>query len=208
MAYLYKVGINEAIRVQCKADDLQLKKNDWCIIRDSRYEDYGRVTAVGLAPDGMDLSKLAEVKRQATLVDQGKANENNVRSKSLRRKAEERIAEHDLPMRVVSSHLSFDRNLAIFVFTAPTSPDRPARPGRHRRRPRLLRPRALLLQLPHQFRQHQRQDGQGTGHFADALEHHRCLRPTQVLPGLRVRGLQVADEQAPESRQPLLLRRL
>lgn len=119
MSLIYKVMINDAIRLDCKGSDLRLKKNDWCIVRTDRYQDYGRVTSIGEMVPSIDAKKLPVVKRQATLVDQGKANENNVRCKSLQRTAEEKIGELDLPMRIISTHLTFDRSLAIFVFTAP-----------------------------------------------------------------------------------------
>lgn len=120
MKLLYRVKINDAITVDAVGDDtVKLKKNGWCIIRCPRYEDYGRVMNIGPWPEGMADTETATIKRQATLVDQGKANENNVRSKSHTRKCQEQIEAHELPMSLVSTHVTFDRSLVIFVFTAP-----------------------------------------------------------------------------------------
>ncbi len=120
METLFKVIVNDAIRLDCVADEgLSLKSNDWCIIRNQRYDDYGRVVYAGPMPESMDSRDLPRVLRQATLVDQGKAHENRVRGKSLHRVAQEKVTKHDLPMNLVDTHLSFDRNLVLFMFLAP-----------------------------------------------------------------------------------------
>ncbi len=120
MDVLYKVTVSEALRLDCVGDEsLSLKKNDWCIIHTQRYEDYGRVTHSGRMPQNADPKTYPKVLRQATLVDQGKAHENEVRSKSLNRIAQEQIAKHKLPMDLVNTHLSFDRKLVVFMFLAP-----------------------------------------------------------------------------------------
>lgn len=117
---LFKVQVNEAIKLDCiGSTSLHVSLNDWCIIKTSKIKDYGRVTYIGRVPEGLDTRELATVERQATLMDQGKANENNVRGKSLHRTCQEKIQKHDLPMTLRSTHLSFDRKLVIFVFTAP-----------------------------------------------------------------------------------------
>ena len=124
MDALYTITINEAIKLKCRsADNLGLKKNDWCVIRCGRYEDYGRVTQTSDVPNNTNIKELATIKRRATLVDQGKAHENDVRSKSFQRTANEAIAQHKLSMRLVATHYTFDRSLVIFVFTAPTRVD-------------------------------------------------------------------------------------
>ncbi len=120
MKMLYKVLVNDAIRLDCVAEDsLTLKPNDWCIIRNQRYDDYGRVTYAGEMPENTNCRDFPQVLRQATLVDQGKAHENRVRSKSLHRIAVEKIGKHELPMNLVDTHLTFDRKLVIFMFLAP-----------------------------------------------------------------------------------------
>ncbi len=120
MQLLFKVRAADAIPIECVGDDAAgLKKNDWCIVAYPRYEDCGRVVSMGPVPAAIPAETLPAVRRQATLVDQAKAHENNVRSKSFHRIAQEKVKEHKLPMRLVSTHIVFDRSLAIFVFTAP-----------------------------------------------------------------------------------------
>ena len=120
MQVLYKITINEVIKLDCKGPEhLGLKKNDWCKIKYQFHEDYGRVTLITDFPENMDQLNMPVVTRRATLVDQGKAHENDVRSKSFHRKATEKIAEKKLPMRLVATHFAFDRSLITFVFTAP-----------------------------------------------------------------------------------------
>lgn len=120
MAKIYNLVVNEAIKLTCVGKKgLNLKKNDWCIIRCHRYEDYGRIVNDEPLEETGDTSNLPRVKRHANLVDQGKAHENAVRSKSFQRIAAERIAAHGLPMDLVSTHYTFDRSLVIFLFTAP-----------------------------------------------------------------------------------------
>jgi cell fate regulator YaaT (PSP1 superfamily) len=116
-----KVAITDAIQLDCIGPaSLGLKKNDWCIVKCERHDDYGRVTHVGGTPPiGYDLRNAPKLSRRATLVDQGKAHENQVRSKGFHRTAVEKIAAHDLPMRLVGTHYAFDRKLVIFLFTAP-----------------------------------------------------------------------------------------
>ncbi len=119
MSALYRVLVGEAIRLACKGEQSNLKKNDFCIIKTRRYEDYGRVIAIGPLPPEIDTSEMPDVVRQATLVDQGKAHENQVRGKSLCRAAEKLVAKHKLPMNLRDAHLTFDRTQVIFIYTAP-----------------------------------------------------------------------------------------
>ncbi len=124
MQVLYKISVDEAIKLDCRGpESLGLKKNDWCIIRCDKYEDYGRVTYIGDLPKERDGQRLPVVKKRATLVDQGKAHENSVRSKSFHRRTLERITSFKLPMKLFSTHYSFDRSLIIFSFTAPARVD-------------------------------------------------------------------------------------
>lgn len=120
MDLLYKININDAITFNCIGrEELNLKPNDWCIIKCPRYEDYGQIATISRISDSIDKDSMPQIKRHANLVDQGKAHENNVRSKSFQRIAEEKIRAHDLPMNLISTHFTFDRNLIIFLFTAP-----------------------------------------------------------------------------------------
>ena len=119
-----KITINEVIKLDCRGESsLGLKKNDWCIVKRDSCLDYGRVVYIGEMPKGTVQSDLKVIKRRATLVDQGKAHENTVRSKSFHRTALEKMKEYKLPMRLVATHFVFDRSLVSFVFTSPSRVD-------------------------------------------------------------------------------------
>lgn len=121
---LHKITISDAIKVDCIGpESLHLKPNDWCILKEDYFQDFGRVTWVGPIPEGQNTNELGEIKRRATLVDQGKANENNVRSKSLHRTVQQRISHHKLDMVLRSTHLTYDRRRVICIFTAPQRVD-------------------------------------------------------------------------------------
>lgn len=120
MTQLVKVVTSGMIRVDCVADgNLSLKLNEWCIFRTPRYEDYGRITYMGQFDGEPDPEEVPQIKRHASLVDQGKVNENAARAKSLHRKTDQLIKKHKLPMSLVHTHLTYDRRLAIFMFLAP-----------------------------------------------------------------------------------------
>jgi hypothetical protein len=61
-----------------------LKPDDWCVIRKDFYLDYGQMTKVASAPSSKELEKgdIPKIQRKATVVDQGKAHENEMRCKS------------------------------------------------------------------------------------------------------------------------------
>jgi cell fate regulator YaaT (PSP1 superfamily) len=116
----YRITVSDAIKLDCiGGKNSGLKKNDWCIIKCNKYEDYGRVAHIGEIPRDVDSRSLPVVKRRATLVDQSKAHENSVRSNSFKRTALEKIKAHKMPMKLIETHYVFDRSLVIFTFTAP-----------------------------------------------------------------------------------------
>lgn len=115
-----KVTVNDAIRYDCVVDDtLPVQRNDWCILRGETAEDCGRITHLAELADDADTTGWAQVTRPATLLDQSRANEQRSRSQTMQRTATELIANRRLPMRVIATHLTFDRNLVILIFTAP-----------------------------------------------------------------------------------------
>ncbi len=114
-----KITINETIKVNCKGEkSLGLKKNDYCIVNRGSCIDYGRVTYIGSIPSEVSLKDLKSIKRRATLVDQGKAHENSVRSKSFHRTGQEKIKSYNFPMQLIATHYSFDQSLVSFIFTS------------------------------------------------------------------------------------------
>ncbi len=100
---------------------LNLKPKDWCIIRKDKIFDYGRINSIvenhgaGIAA----VSDMPVIERKATVLDQSKANENLMRSKSAMRTAAQYITNLKLNMKLLNCHYSFDMKLVSFQFTAP-----------------------------------------------------------------------------------------
>ncbi|MCF7854129.1 MAG: stage 0 sporulation protein [Candidatus Pacebacteria bacterium] len=138
MTRTYTVAVSEGIKYECLANEgLHVKCGDDVIIRFDKYEDSGRVeacTGEGCCGDGeegtSDASsdkewgrkfrggKEPEIVRVMTLVDKGKAHENEARAKSMFRTGQRKITEHNLNMKLINCHYTFDKSLAIFLFVA------------------------------------------------------------------------------------------
>jgi hypothetical protein len=134
--YLYRVAVAPGLEYECVGDAaLELRRDDRVIVRCDRYQDYARI-AVCLADQPVDPAELEreraeqvrgrhvegqhlpEVMRRATAEDAARAAENDERARSLHAKARERVAVHRLEMKLIHTHCSFDRRLAVFQFSA------------------------------------------------------------------------------------------
>jgi cell fate regulator YaaT (PSP1 superfamily) len=154
MKYLYHVRVAPGLEYDCIGDEsLHLNEGDSVIVKCERYQDFATIlkcrnekpvdeeqlqrrhsqSSKGRHVEGQ---RVPEILRRATLVDRGKAHENEVRSKSMHRDAIDRIAAHGLGMKLINTHCSFDRRLVVFQFSADGRVDF----------------RELLRDLSHQFR--------------------------------------------------------
>ncbi|MBT3377768.1 MAG: hypothetical protein HN742_06460 [Lentisphaerae bacterium] len=136
MKCLYHVSVGPGLDYDCLADEaLHLKKGDEVIVRCDRYQDIGTVSrcndsgpvdekqaqekytqsSKGRRIEGQ---RIPRILRRATLVDKSKAHENEVRARSMQRSAADQIARQNLPMKLVSTHYSFDKRLVVFQFSA------------------------------------------------------------------------------------------
>ena len=135
MEFLYDIQLDNGAKYKARGDDsLTLKSGDWCVIRKDFFLDYGQVVSScrcpynpaeepkeNLHPTGTPSGKRAEIpriQRKATVVDQGKANENLMRSKSAMRTAAQYIEKLGLPMKLINAHYSFDNKLLAIQFSA------------------------------------------------------------------------------------------
>ena len=121
MSLLYDVKVDSgAVYVAEAPKELNLKINDWCVIRKDRVLDYGKlIRLVDKKTAKIDTKNpIPVVERKATVVDQSKANENHMRAKSAFRTALSHIEKLKLPMKLLNSHYSFDCKLVTFQFTA------------------------------------------------------------------------------------------
>lgn len=98
---------------------LDIKLNDNVIVETARGVEYG--TAV-LGPrevqDNEVVTPLKEVLRLATEADKAKVEDNQRRRQEAFGICEEKIAAHELPMKLVDVEYTFDVNKIIFYFTA------------------------------------------------------------------------------------------
>ncbi len=107
------------------AAELAINVGDACVIELDKILEFGHVTSLtkidGEAekvPQGAAL-----MLRRATLQDQSRANENILFSKTARHLCQEKIQHHQLNMRLLRVHYTFDRSRLQIVFTAESRVD-------------------------------------------------------------------------------------
>ena len=131
MELFYEILLDNGAKYRARGDDSQnLKLGDYCVIRKDFYQDYGqicKVYGVGGAPipppapeKGPDwkTGEIPGIIRKATVVDMGKANENQMRSKGTLRTTQLHIDRLNLPMKLINAHHSFDGKLIQIQFSA------------------------------------------------------------------------------------------
>ena len=119
--------------VAAAEDSLNLNPGDYCVIKKDFYTDYGQVVKQVEKPDPQNqqsnensmgetyVSKSQEtphVQRKATVVDQGKTNENSMRAKSALRTTQQFVERLNLPMKLINCHYAFDGKLITIQFSA------------------------------------------------------------------------------------------
>ncbi len=136
MRYLYRVAVASGLDYECMGDAaLGLHRDDRVIVRCDRYQDYARVVGC-LTAQPVDVSELErsraeqtrgrqvegqhvpEIMRRATAEDAAHAEENRERARTMHSRARECITFHRLDMKLIETHCSFDRRLAVFQFSA------------------------------------------------------------------------------------------
>lgn len=131
MEIFYEILLDNGSKYRARGDDsLNLKEGDCCVIRKDFYQDYGQVckvyggdsASIPPAPQekGPDwkTGEIPSIIRKATVVDMGKANENQMRSKGTLRTTQMHIERLNLPMKLINSHHSFDGKLIVIQFSA------------------------------------------------------------------------------------------
>ncbi|MBQ1249969.1 MAG: stage 0 sporulation family protein [Selenomonadales bacterium] len=99
--------------------EIELAKEDHVIVETARGLEHGHVV-IGpreVAEDKI-ISPLKNVVRKATPADMKKVADNKRREKDAFRICEQKIAAHELPMKLVNVEYTFDVNKIIFYFTA------------------------------------------------------------------------------------------
>jgi cell fate regulator YaaT (PSP1 superfamily) len=120
MEILFNIRIDNGARYIARANDtLNLKSNDWCVIRKDFFQDYGQIIReIGPMSEDRQKNDYPKIERKATVRDQGKANENKMRAKSALRTAGGKVTQLKLPMKLLNAHYTFDGKLVTIQFTA------------------------------------------------------------------------------------------
>lgn len=120
MEHIFEIELDSGAKYKARGEDsLTLKEGDWCVVRKDFYLDFGKVAKVFEEPPKDDeKGDMPKVQRKATVVDQGKAHENQVRGKSALRTAGLFIERLNLPMKLINAHYSFDGKLITIQFSA------------------------------------------------------------------------------------------
>ena len=99
--------------------DFQVKVGDHVIVETARGIEYGSVVqGIREVADDKVIMPLKSVIRIATEEDDKKAIENNEKEKKAFKICKEKIAKHDLEMKLIETEYTFDNNKVLFYFTA------------------------------------------------------------------------------------------
>lgn len=99
--------------------DFQLKLNDQVIVDTARGLEIGTVAMVPREVDDEEITQpLKDIKRVATEEDKEKAIVNRQKEKDALRICREKVAKHNLEMKLVSAEYTFDNSKLLFYFTA------------------------------------------------------------------------------------------
>ncbi len=117
---IYNVLLDSGAKYSALSDDsLQLKEEDWCVIRKDKVLDYGQVLQIsGILQDENKKFDFPMIEHKATVRDKSKANENQMRAKSAMRTAAQYADNLTLDMKFLNAHYSFDCKLVTFQFTS------------------------------------------------------------------------------------------
>lgn len=100
-------------------DGIELKQGEPVVVETTRGIEYGQVVVSPReVPDDEVVSPLKQVMRRATPEDELQVQANRDKEKKAFQVAVEKIAVHELPMKLISVEQTFDGNKIIFYFTA------------------------------------------------------------------------------------------
>ncbi|MBI5873041.1 MAG: stage 0 sporulation family protein [Candidatus Omnitrophica bacterium] len=118
METLVQVRLREMGSVLCfRAEGLNLKAGDICIIEAERGIDYGQVQGEPVLADKPDDS-VKKVLRVANDVDKRQIEDNKKKAHETSVTCSQKVHEHKLDMKLVGAEYSFDRSKILFYFTA------------------------------------------------------------------------------------------
>ena len=139
MDIVYGILLDNGSGYNARCDSsLGLHVGDYCVIRKDFYLDYGQIvkqfdapppesTAAAPVEDDRESggtvfsakkNEIYAIQRKATVVDQGKAHENQMRAKSALRITGQYVDRLGLPMKLINAHYSYDGKLITVQFSA------------------------------------------------------------------------------------------
>ena len=139
MDIVYGIMLDNGSGYNARCDSsLGLHVGDFCVIRKDFYLDYGQIVKQFDAPPpestpaapveeeresggtvfSAKKNEIYAIQRKATVVDQGKAHENQMRAKSALRITGQYVDRLGLPMKLINAHYSYDGKLITVQFSA------------------------------------------------------------------------------------------
>ena len=139
MDIVYGIMLDNGSGYNARCDSsLGLHVGDYCVIRKDFYLDYGQIVKQFDAPPpestpaapveddresggtvfSAKKNEIYSIQRKATVVDQGKAHENQMRAKSALRITGQYVDRLGLPMKLINAHYSYDGKLITVQFSA------------------------------------------------------------------------------------------
>ncbi len=124
MEIYFEIQLDNGAKYIASGDEsLSLREGDFCVIRKDFYMDYGQITKQVPAPaaslsNDTKPAEIPQIQRKATVVDQGKSNENSMRAKSALRITQQYVEQLKLPMKLINAHYSYDGKLILIQFSA------------------------------------------------------------------------------------------
>ena len=178
--------------------ELEIKEGEFVIVETARGVECGEVVrSAHEIASGSFPREIKPVIRLADGVDVRRMRQNRADEKATFELCEKRIAAHKLQMKLVDAEYTLDRSKLVFYFTADNRVDFRELvkdlAGQFHTRIELrqigVRDESKMLgvfeKLPAGFHQ----DGKGTGVESEPGQDQRCMRPFDVLPGLRAEEL-------------------
>ena len=115
----YTIRLDNGVQLDIAgADNIQLNTGDFCVFQKEFNTEYGEVIRIHDAISDETAKGLPTLIRQATVRDQGVANENLARGRAAVRTAAKYVEQLNLEMNLLNAHYTFDGKGVTIQFTA------------------------------------------------------------------------------------------
>ena len=111
------MNVMEIVEVQFKAQRKEFYRNH-CIVQADRGEDMGQIISITRAEPNEVEAELKEVLRHASEQDVARLSEIRAKESEALKVCQQKVAEHNLPMKLVDVEYQFDGNKITFYFTS------------------------------------------------------------------------------------------